>query len=267
MKTVIVFVCLVFSVVAQQNIPVGRMALTPLDSAAVDGLLFSAENLNPQGGQSSMAFALDGSQTSVQLPSSIVANCTWTYPVTTLTVTGNVATATTETFPAYLVNGASASMPVGTRIAISNAVNPAFNQTFTVSALQTQNQLTFAVIQANGTYTNPSVDSNYFILLTYNRCAVLIDSEVLTIIGTSDGTNFTAVRGELGTVAAPHASGAAVTLLRYPDKRHWYRSIITQATGEAFSTGRAVTPRYTQLLQQISTAQAALAQATGRAAR
>lgn len=270
MKTfrTLILLCISSSLLlAQQNVPVGRMALRPADSAAIDTFLYSAENLNPQGGASVLSGALDASQTSLRLPADVASNCTWSYPVTSLSVSSNVATATVETFPAYLTGGSATSMPVGTRLTLSNSLQPLLNGVFTLAALQTQNQLTFSVVLPNGSYSNPSVDTNDFIILSYSRCSILIDSEVISIIGTADGSSFAAVRGELGTTAAPHALGAAVTLLRFPDKRHWYRSLITNATAEVFASGKATTTRYNVLLKALSDAQAALAQAGGRAAR
>lgn len=252
MKTLLFILALPLA--AQTNVAVGRMAMPPQESQAVDQWLVG----RVVGSPAQMVGAVLVGDTTIALPASLVAACSWTYPVVSISSTANVSTITVETM----------QVPTGSQIVLSGAVTtPAYNATFIITSAPTNNNLlTFALtIANNAAYDNANVNTNGFNQLTYARCAVLIDNEAIGINGTANGTVFFATRGDLNTIAAAHAAGAQIQVLKYPDKRHLYRSDITALTANILQS--TVTPKIAALQTTISTSQAQIVTLQNSAAK
>jgi hypothetical protein len=210
MKTAFLLIILLALPLAAQTTTLGGIATPPDVTTALNGFLITRTTV-----PASMAFSVASGDSTIQLPSAISSLCVENYSITVLSSTSNVTTATVST----------ANVPTGTRITISNATTSAYNATFaTTSAPSNSSSLAWALTIADGTYSNSSPQTNGYPVLTYNHCAVLIDSEAIEITGTTDGTSYTASRGVMGTSAASHASGATVTLLQYANLRAAYRA-------------------------------------------
>lgn len=226
---------------AAQSVTLGSIANPPDATATINGFLatqVSSTNAVVLG-------AIQSGDSSIQLPAALSVACVETYNITTLTSASNVTTATVST----------ANVPLGTLITIVNATTAAYNATFaTTSAPANSSSLTWALTIANGTYSNSNPSTNDYPRLTYGRCAVLVDSEVIGINGTTDGTNYASLtRGDMGTTAAAHSSNSRMYLLKDSGMRARWRRLASADSQTIVINGG--TSRINTLTAQIAALQ------------
>lgn len=236
---------------AAQTVSLGGIANPPDATTAINAFLATQSS----GVSALVVAAIQSGDSSIQLPAAILAACIETYNITTMSSATNTTTATVST----------ANVPTGTKIAIANATTTAYNATFsTTSAPANSSSLTWALTIADGSYSNSSPSTNGYPALTYTRCAVLVDSEVIGINGTTDGTNYASLtRGDMGTTAAAHNANSRMYLLKDSGMRaRWRRLAAADAQTIVVSGGTArinsLTAQITALQVQILAIQAAL---------
>ena len=223
MKTILFL--LAIPLVAQTT-SVGGIAATPDATSAISSWIITQTMGTPTPTTTAIAVG----DVTVALPAVIASACSESYSMVTLTSASNVSTTNAST---YLV-------PLGTQVTVSNSLTPAYNATFaTTSAPSTSAGLTWALTIADGTYSNANPTTNGYATLTYNHCAVMVDTEAIEVTG-YNGTTYTVNRGTLGTTAVAHASGANMTLLKYSGLRGLFRANAQALVGQILST--VVTP-------------------------
>jgi hypothetical protein len=206
--------CLLFVLsvgVFAQTVSLGGIATPPDGTAALNTWLTTQSS----GVTANAASGILVGDATMTLPAGIVAACVESYNITVLTSASNVTTA----------NVSTTNVPLGVRVTIVGATTSAYNTTFaTTSAPASASTLTWALTIADGTYSNTSPSTNGYPTLTYAHCGIVIDSEAIEVTGTTDGTNYSIVRGALGTTAAAHSSSTIITALKYPNIRGLLRS-------------------------------------------
>ena len=223
-----------------QTVSVGGIANTPDSTAAISQWIIAQTAGTPTPTTAAIAIG----DTTVALPAAIASGCLESYAMVTLTSASNVSTTNASTY----------NVPLGTQVTVSNSLTPAYNAIFaTTSAPSTSAGLTWALTIADGNYANTNPTTNGYPVLTYNHCAVLIDSEVIEVTG-YNGTTYTANRASLGTTAAAHALGANMTPLKYSGLRGLFRANAQSLVGQILQT--TVTPAIAAQQAIIAAAQA-----------